>query len=392
MVENEVKHCFRCGSEKIVRRGKMLNAKKTTWKQRFFCKNCGFKFVERTQHLCDNYAPPEFVYQSKETVPVDWVNYDKAQLNEKQMLFDTLNTVLDLFSFEQIDNNGRPLFNPKDTLFGMIVKIYNKNSARRIISDLKLLQQLGYIEKVPSFSTLMAHFNRVDFKPILEKMIELTALPLKEVESDFAADSTGFSTSQFGRWFDEKWGEEKEKRIYRKVHVMTGVLTNVVTSCIVTKQEGKGTGDTTQYMPLLHKTIINFKVKEVSADMAYSSRENLEETVKVGALPYIPFKSNVTGGNNGLVWRKMWLYAKDKPQEFFEYYHKRSNVETTFFMIKQKFSSFLMTRNYDANVNEILCKIIAHNICCLISAYYELNIEKAFQTKAQETTKIQILL
>ncbi len=223
-------------------------------------------------------------------------------------------------------------------------------------------------------------------------MVELTALPLKEVESDFAADSTGFSTSQFGRWFDEKWGEEKEKRIYRKAHVMTGVLTNVVTSCIITKQEGKGTGDTTQYKPLLRKTVINFKVKEVSADMAYSSRENLEETVKAGALPYIPFKSNVTGGNNGLVWRKMWLYAKDKPQEFFEHYHKRSNVETTFFMIKQKFSGFLMTRNYDANVNEILCKVLAHNICCLISAYYELNLEKAFQTEAQENAKIQILL
>jgi len=388
----KTEYCIRCGSEKIVKRGKVLNAKKTIWKQRYFCKKCGFKFVERKTHLCEDYEPPKFEYRSKEPVTVDWSSYNESQLNEKPMFFKLLNGTLDLFLFEQGKSNGRPLFNPKDILFAMLVKIYNKNSARRTISDLKLLKELGYIEHVPCYSTLMNHFNNPSFKAILEKLIELTSTPLKEVESNFAADSTGFSTSQFGRWFDEKWGEEKEKRIYRKAHVMTGVLTNTVTSCIVTKQEGKGTGDVTQFKPLLKKTAINFKIKEVSADMAYLSRENLEAVVKEGALPFIPFKSNVTGGNNGLIWRTMWLYFKDKPQEFFEAYHKRSNVESTFHMIKQKFNGFLMTKTYTANTNEILCKVVAHNICCLISAYFELRLEKAFYTKAQEINKISIIL
>ena len=88
----------------------------------------------------------------------------------------------------------------------------------------------------------------------------------------------------------------------------------------------------------------------------------------------------------------MWLYFKEKPQEFFEAYHKRSNVESTFHMIKQKFNGFLMTRTYTANTNEILCKVIAHNICCLISAYFELKLKTTFLTEAQEKGKISILL
>ena len=383
--------CRRCGSENLVERGKVLNEKKTTWKQRYYCNDCHLKFVEKKAHMRDSYAEPEFVYTPKPERSINWHNYDKAQLNEKQLFFETINDLLELFSFEQI-NKGRPMFDPKDTIFGMLVKIYNKNSARRTISDLKLLKELGYIKRVPSFSTLMAHFNKQEFKSILDKLIELTSLPLKDIEEDFAADSSGFSTSQFGHWNAEKWGNEKTKRIFRKAHIMIGVKTNTITNCVITKQQGIGTGDSTQFKPLLNKTVLNFKVKEVSADMAYLSRDNLEAVVNAGALPYIPFKSNVTGGNNGLIWRKMYLYAKDSPQEFFEHYHKRSNVETAFFMIKQKFGQNLMTKNYVANVNEILCKIVSHNICCLISAYYELELEKAFQTKAQETSPIQILL
>lgn len=109
-----------------------------------------------------------------------------------------------MFEFKQVKTNGRPVKNTKDILFSMLVKIYNKNSSRRTISDLELLKKFGYINEVPCFSTLMNYFNNKDFQQILEKIIELSALPFKEVESDFASDATGFSSSQFGRWFNHK--------------------------------------------------------------------------------------------------------------------------------------------------------------------------------------------
>lgn len=390
-MNNDLIICKRCSSENLIKKGKTNSTNKTIWKQKWLCKDCGLKFVGKENYVIENSFEKEFKYKHKKMKPINWSAYNLAQINEKELFLESLNEILDLFVFEQ-KGQGRPLFNPRDIIFGMMLKTYNKNSARRIISDLKIIKKINYVDRVPCYSTLMNYFNDKNFKPILEKIIELTSLPLKEIEEDFAADATGFSTSQFGRWFDQKFDKEKEKRLYRKAHVMTGVLSNIIVSCIVTKQDGRGSADTVQFKPLLHKTALNFKMKEVSADMAYSSRENLKAVADIGAIPYIPFKSNVTGGNNGLTWRKMWLYFKNHPQDFYECYHKRSNVESTFNMVKQKFGDYLMTKTFTANVNEILCKIIAHNICCLISAYYELNLKQALCTKAPNLEKIQIKL
>ena len=78
------------------------------------------------------------------------------------------------------------------------------------------------------------------------------------------------------------------------------------------------------------------------------------------------------------------------PQEYFEHYHKRSNIESVFNMIKQKFGDTLMTKNLTANFNEMLCKILCHNICCLISAYYKFNIETSFCTQVHKIGKNSI--
>ena len=59
-------------------------------------------------------------------------------------------------------------------------------------------------------------------------------------------------------------------------------------------------------------------------------------------------------------------------------YHKRSNVETTFSMIKAKFGDSLRSKTKTGQVNEALCKVLCHNICCLIQSIFELGIEPTF--------------
>ena len=51
-------------------------------------------------------------------------------------------------------------------------------------------------------------------------VVQEVALPLKGVETDFAADSSGFSTSVYDRWFDHKWGKEKKEARWIKAHIM----------------------------------------------------------------------------------------------------------------------------------------------------------------------------
>ena len=60
------------------------------------------------------------------------------------------------------------------------------------------------------------------------------------------------------------------------------------------------------------------------------------------------------------------------------HYHKRSNVETAFSMIKAKFGGSLRSKNPATQVNEALVKILCHNICVLIQAMYALGVEPDF--------------
>jgi len=44
----------------------------------------------------------------------------------------------------------------------------------------------------------------------LTRLITQSSLPLKSVECDFAVDSSGFTTNKFHRWFDHKYGQERQ--------------------------------------------------------------------------------------------------------------------------------------------------------------------------------------
>jgi len=59
-------------------------------------------------------------------------------------------------------------------------------------------------------------------------------------------------------------------------------------------------------------------------------------------------------------------------------YHKRSNVESTFSMIKRKFGDSLRSKTDVAMTNETLCKILCHNLVVLIHETQELGIDPIF--------------
>ena len=78
----------------------------------------------------------------------------------------------------------------------------------------------------------------------------------------------------------------------------------------------------------------------------------------------------------------MWHYYNFQRDDFSAHYHKRSNAETTMAMIKSKFGGSVKSKGSEAQINEVLCKILAHNICVLIQSFYELGIESLFCTES----------
>lgn len=56
-------------------------------------------------------------------------------------------------------------------------------------------------------------------------------------------------------------------------------------------------------------------------------------------------------------------------------------METTNAMIKAKFGDSLRSKTDVAMTNEALCKVLCHNLCCLIQSGYELGIDATFWGK-----------
>jgi transposase len=158
---------------------------------------------------------------------------------------------------------------------------------------------------------------------------------------------------------------------------MCGVHTHVVTSVEVTPTDS---ADAPQFAGLVATTAQRFPVREVSADKAYLSLDNLQVVAGIGGIAYIPFKQRTTGlrPDFDALWNRMWHYYMFQRETFLQHYHKRSNAETTFSMIKAKFGELVRAKMPVAQVNEVLCKVLCHNICCLIQSIYELGIEPTF--------------
>ena len=275
-----------------------------------------------------------------------------------------------------------------DMVFACVYKTYSGFSSRRFTSDIRDAVDADLIDHAPHFNSTNRYMADASLTPLLKSLVELSASPLKAVEVDFAIDSTGFSTNSYLRWFDHKWGKERVKSLWIKTHLMTGVTTNVVTAVEATAFES---ADAPQLSGLLDTTAQTFgDIREVSGDKAYSSRRNLHAIEDAGATPFIPFKSyskQASRKADGL-WGRMWHFYNFHQAEFAAHYHKGSNAETTMSMIKSKFGGAVKSKTAAAQVNEVLCKVLAHNICVLIQSQYELGIESAFSAPTQPEPKV----
>ena len=308
----------------------------------------------------------EILYSQK------WKAYNEAQTTEFAMFQDILIEILDnLIETKQPIRIGRPFH-------------YGKSS-RRSVSFLDYAIFKGYISKKPHFNTVLNYYKDESITPILKRLIEQSATPLRDVELDFTIDSSGFSTSMYGRWLDVRAQPNGKKRIFKKAHVTSGVKTNIITAIGVTPGFY---ADSPQFHDLVKITAKNFDLREVSADKAYSSRKNLQTVAQLGAIPYIPFRKNATGRSRGhLVWGRMKKYYDRYHEHFMMHYHKRSNAESVFNMMKRKFGPHLYSKSETGQINEVLCKALAHNICVLIQEYHENDLKRDFNKCAKTTIK-----
>ena len=77
------------------------------------------------------------------------------------------------------------------------------------------------------------------------------------------------------------------------------------------------------------------------------------------------------------IWKKTYNYFGYNREDFLQHYHLRSNVESTNNMIKSKTTGIARSKD-TAQINEVLLKVLCHNICVFIQAMFEFGIKPEF--------------
>jgi transposase len=315
-----------------------------------------------------------------------WTAYNAAQSEEKTRFVVLLAALCATVSQPpRPPGAGRPRLPLSDMVFASVFKVYVGFSSRRFTSDLHAACTDGLIDTKPHFNSVSRYLSDPALTDTLKNLVTLSSLPLKPVETDFAVDSSGFSTSRFVRWYSKKHGRLTDNREWVKLHLMCGTTTKVVTGVEVS---GWTAHDTNYFVTLVERTAARFDVEKVSADKAYLSHKNTDAVESVGATPFIPFKSNSLPPAEDSAWSRMYHYFMFNREEFLTHYHMRSNIESAFSMIKAKFGDSVRSKSDTGQVNEALCKVLAHNLCVLIHAMHALEVTPNFGADSRPALKL----
>jgi transposase len=309
----------------------------------------------------------------KITYSQNWPAYNRAQCEEKEIVQRLLRGLCDGI-VQPPHVRGRPTLALGDVVYGSIMKVYTTVSGRRATTDLRECESKGLIDHAPHYNSISNYLAKPDLTPLLRTLVHESALPLKEVETGFSIDSSGFATSNYARWYDEKYGRERRHQFWVKAHVTFGNRTGIVPDVIVTVPDRH---DATQFAELVETTSRQFQVRAVCADKAYISRRNVQTVVDAGGIPYIPFKSN-NKGEGPASWERLWDLFNYHRGDFDKAYGLRNRAEAGFSSIKRLMGSALRSKKFDAQVNEVLAKVLCYNLTVLVHQMFELGITPEF--------------
>ncbi len=310
------------------------------------------------------------------TYPRNWPLYNLAQTSEKLLALKLLNDAVDALNIPyHYSGRGRPPIGLDDVIKAMVIKVFNNWSARRSICDIQLAKGMNYFRDKPHFNIICKYMRSSEVTEHLHRLYMTLASPLSDIETIFAADATGFSVSK------KHWVDVRLKRVewkhFKKLHVISGVRSNVITKAEVS--EGKR-HESPFFEGIVNETSKYFTIKEICADPGYLSRKNCDITRRIGAVPYIKPTSNIRERARGSYdWRQMILLWNRNRELFKKHYHQRSNVESTFSTIKRKFLPYLRSKSEQGQHNELLCKVVAHNLSVLVNSIFELDVDLCFK-------------
>ena len=280
----------------------------------------------------------------------NWKEYNEHLVRRGEILFsiDFLENWDEEIEKMNEGKRGRPYDYPQS--FMIFLKILHdciQIKYRQLEGFVRALSK--YIPKIkaPSFSQIRRRSVKIE--------IDLYKT-LKESKDDFviAVDSSGVKVANRGEWMREKW---KVHRGWIKIHVAVDVNTKEIIAIEVTDER---TGDGKMLKPLIEKAEKNVgkgKIKRVSADGAYDSKENFEYLDGKGIEPAIKTRKNSSTRARGSPARAR--HVREMKELSYEgwrdkyRYGQRWMAETTFSRGKREYGEYVTSRNLENMVKEV---------------------------------------
>src|ERR1700680_2612566 len=104
----------------------------------------------------------------------------------------------------------------------MAYKVYCGLSSRRFGTDLFEAHERGFISRPIAGPKVPVFFEDPYYTPILKELIAYSRRPCGAIETEFAIDSSGFGSSVYERWYDEKYGVTRSRCVWVKAHIACG--------------------------------------------------------------------------------------------------------------------------------------------------------------------------
>lgn len=292
---------------------------------------------------------------------------------EKSDFLKILGEFIGTINFSDYEGNhieGRPRFNLEDLIIALLVMSYHSWSYRRCMSDLVRMKQDGLLGSIPRRATMNKYMNKKVITKILEKLIQISALPFCDTEDTFMMDSTQFfDRILFG---GSKCDSLRKKRSVktpslsktRKLHITVAKRSKII--CCAKTSLGT-VHDHVMSRELIEIPLKNgFRMKVLLADSAYNSRENFCLCQDEGIKAFLDFKkSHRIKRSHSQLRRNQFILYHNNQEEWHEAYRFRVIVEMIFGAIKKKGRNHLRSRRPVSKDNEMLLKALWYNLCIL---------------------------
>jgi transposase len=270
---------------------------------------------------------------------------------------------------------ARPKIDPALLFFTSLIKAYEGTTIRRSIDKARLtLGATWWDQHGFHYNRFSDYFNERSTTAHLNWAIAEVCAPFLPFLDDLILDGTGISLTARGTYRSEKYPESVVPR-YARLTLAMDRKYKVFPVAIVTSSSGVGTGEISQVRHLLRRLKANgWCAKNVIADTLYGVEPVLEAIVdEYGAHPIIPLKRIYTDTrmpSTPLMLRVHTHFLADK-EAFYKKYNQRPLIESGISSLKRKWEGSVRSHLPRAIMNEILFKVLCHNIDCLIHAAAE---------------------